>query len=139
MPGIQPSATCCQWRLIVDLSHPARHSVNNGIKLELCSLLYSSPDDAAAIITKLDRGTMFTKLDLENTYQIVPVNPDDRWLLGMEWEGGWYNHPDNICKRTPPSPSHEPVILFGPSMVGDFLSKQNGVSIMSVPMRASPA
>ena len=33
---------------------------------------------------------MLAKLDLENAYQIVPVHPDDQWLLGMEWEGGWY-------------------------------------------------
>ena len=33
---------------------------------------------------------MLAKLDLENAYRIVPVHPDDRWLLGMEWGGGWY-------------------------------------------------
>ena len=38
-----------KWRLIVDLSHPAGHSVNDGIEPEICSLSYASIDDAAAM------------------------------------------------------------------------------------------
>ena len=47
-------------------------------------------DDAAAIITHLGRGTKLAKLDLESAYRIIPVHPDDRHLLGMEWQGAWY-------------------------------------------------
>ena len=71
----------------MDLSHLAGHIINDGIEPELCSLTYALIDDAAATVTELGRGTMLTKLDLENVYRIVPVHPDDRWLLGMEWEG----------------------------------------------------
>ena len=80
-----------KWRLIVDLSHPAGQSVNDGIQPELCSLAYASVDDAVALIVGLGKGTMLAKLDLESAYRIVPVHPDDRRLLGrMEWKGGWY-------------------------------------------------
>ena len=34
-----------------------------------------------------------------------------------------YDHPVNICKRTPPSPSLELIVSFRPSMVGDFSSQ----------------
>ena len=34
-----------KWRLIVDLSHPAGHSVNDGTEPELCSLSYAYIDD----------------------------------------------------------------------------------------------
>ena len=66
--------------MVVDLPHPAGHSVNDGIEPELCSHSYASIDDAAAIVTELGRGTILAKLDLENAYRIIPVHPDDRWL-----------------------------------------------------------
>ncbi len=40
--GHQPG----KWRLIVDLSFPKGHSVNDGIEPELCSLHYTSADEA---------------------------------------------------------------------------------------------
>ena len=36
------------------------------------------------------RGAMLAKFDLEGTFRTVPVHPDDRWLLGMQWEGHVY-------------------------------------------------
>ena len=27
------------------------------------------------------------KFDVEHAYHIVPVHPDDRYLLGMQWKG----------------------------------------------------
>ena len=40
-----------KWRLIVDLSHPSGHSVNDGIPKPLCSLSYITVDSAIAEIT----------------------------------------------------------------------------------------
>ena len=37
-----------KWRLIVDLSYPKHHSVNDGIPKHLCSLTYVTVDDAIA-------------------------------------------------------------------------------------------
>lgn len=79
-----------KWRLIVDMSSPPDHSINDGIEPELCSLTYASTDDAVANIISMGKGTLLAKLDLESTYRIVPVHPDDRLLLGMEWKGCWY-------------------------------------------------
>ena len=79
-----------KWRLIVDLSHPARNSVNDGIELQLCTLSYTSVDEAVTLILGKGRGTQLAKLDLESAYRIIPVHPDDRSLLGMEWKGSWY-------------------------------------------------
>ena len=39
-----------QWRLILDLSSPEEHSVNDGIVKELVSLSYVSVDDVTAIV-----------------------------------------------------------------------------------------
>ena len=74
-----------KWRLIVDLSHPNEASMNDGISSALCSLSYASVDDAADIILKLGRNTQLAKLYIKSAYRIVPVHPEDRWLLGMMW------------------------------------------------------
>ena len=33
---------------------------------------------------------MLAKFDVEGAFRTVPVHPDDRWLLGMQWEGQVY-------------------------------------------------
>ena len=45
---------------------------------------------AVANIISMGKGTLLAKLALESAYCIVPVHPDDRLLLGMEWKGCWY-------------------------------------------------
>lgn len=44
--GVIPKGQTGKWRLIVDLSHPKGHSVNNGISAHLCSLQYVTIDKA---------------------------------------------------------------------------------------------
>eukprot|EP00731_Ephydatia_muelleri_P000792 Em0001g792a len=56
-----------KWRLITDLSYPPGSSVNDGIDPSLCSLRYN-----------LGRG--------RGAYQLIPVHPDNRWLLGTKCE-----------------------------------------------------
>ena len=75
-----------KWRLIVDLSYPMEASVNDGIDSGVCSLSYASVDDAADTIIQLGRDTCLAKLDIKSAYRMVPVHPEDRWLLGMRWK-----------------------------------------------------
>ena len=77
-----------KWRLILDLSSPANASVNDGISPDLCSIHYASIDDAAKIMCTIGRGARLAKLDIAHAYRNVPIHPQDRPLLGMEWEGG---------------------------------------------------
>ena len=76
-----------KWRLILDLSSPHGHSVNDGIDPHLCSLSYSRVNDAATRILALGQGTLLAKMDIQSTYRLIPVHPDDRHLLGMRWCG----------------------------------------------------
>ncbi len=85
--GVVPKHTPGQWRLIVDLSSPEGYSVNDGISRQLCSLSYISVDTAAKIVAQKGRGTLLAKVDIRNAYRNLPIHPDDRWLLGMRWEG----------------------------------------------------
>lgn len=79
-----------QWRLIVDLSSPEGHSINDGIDSELAKLSYTSVDQAVAQVLKLGRGALMAKMDIKRAYRNVPVHQDDRYLLGMRWRGEVY-------------------------------------------------
>ena len=79
-----------QWRMIVDLSHPSGRSVNDGISPLLCSLQYSSLDDALSFVKQLGQGTVLIKVDLRSAYRLVPVHPQDRHLFGINWGGYVY-------------------------------------------------
>lgn len=79
-----------KWRLIVDLSSPRGHSVNDGIDPAWCSLTYISVDDVAQMIASMGRGTLLAKMDLKSAYRMIPVHPEDRWLLGMKWRDQTY-------------------------------------------------
>ena len=79
-----------KWRLIVDLSHPEGRSVNSGIDPQLCSLSYVRLDQVVEQLLTLGPGTQLAKLDIKSAYRIVPVHPEDRMLLGMQWQGEVY-------------------------------------------------
>ena len=88
--GVIPKGSSGKWRLIVDLSSPEGHSVKDGIDGELCSLKYVTVDDAVAAIKQIGLGAQLAKVDIRSAYCIIPVHPEDRWLLGMVWEGALY-------------------------------------------------
>lgn len=75
-----------KWRLILDLSSPDNHSINDGIAQDICSLSYSSVDQAATIMAQLGRDAQLAKIDIAHAYRNVPVHPADRHLLGMQWD-----------------------------------------------------
>ena len=66
-----------KWRLIVDLSSPEGHSVNNGIPKELASLHYVTVDDVVTHIVLLGKGAVMAKMDVKHAYRNIPVHPAD--------------------------------------------------------------
>ena len=50
-----------KWRLILDLSSPHTHSVNDGIAKELCTLKYVTVDHAVKSILQCGRGAQLAK------------------------------------------------------------------------------
>lgn len=79
-----------RWRLIVDLSSPAGHSVNDGISPQIVHMHYASVLDAAEIIRHLGPGTVMAKVDLKNAYRVLPVHADDHPLLAIRWDRNMY-------------------------------------------------
>lgn len=76
-----------KWRLILDLSSPEGHSVNDGVQKDLATLSYMSVDDVVAEVLRKGKGTLLAKMDVKQAYRNIPVHPKDRHLLGMLWEG----------------------------------------------------
>ncbi len=74
-----------RWRLIVDLSAPEAHSVNDGIDRELARVTYTTVDEVIRKVMDLGVGARLAKADVKAAYRNVPVHPRDRWLLGMRW------------------------------------------------------
>ena len=73
------------------VSFPRGCSVNDGIEPNLCSLHYTSvEDEACKRVMAKGRGTCLAKFDVEGAFRTVPVHPDNRWLLGMQWRGSVY-------------------------------------------------
>ena len=64
--------------------------MNEAIPTPLCSVSYSSVDQAVALACSLGRGCLLAKLDLKEAYRAVPVHPTDQRFLGVCWEGVTY-------------------------------------------------
>ena len=79
-----------KWRLIIDLSAPDGSSVNDGIERDMISISYTSVDTIVARVIQLGQGTLLSKMDIKQAYRLVSIHPEDRYLLGMEWQGSIY-------------------------------------------------
>ena len=79
-----------KWRLIPDLSSPDGYSVNDGIRKDPFTVQYMKVDNTIDGILSLGRGTLLAKFHVESTYHIIPVHPNDRYILGMQWQGNYF-------------------------------------------------
>ena len=88
--GVIPKSTPEKWRLIVDMSSPAGASVNDGILEVLCSLSYVTINDAIQGVLAYGQGALLAKVDFRSAYRTVLVYLDNRWLMGMSWQGSLF-------------------------------------------------
>ena len=79
-----------KWRLIVNLSSPEGHSINDAISEAQSSVAYTSIDQAVSIAHSLGKGCLLAKLDLKEAYRAVPVHPSDQRFLAVSWKGITY-------------------------------------------------
>lgn len=71
------------FRLIHHLSHPAGESVNDFIDPSLCSVSYSSFDNAIEMISHLGPAAWLGKMDIKSAFRLLKVRPLDFQLLGF--------------------------------------------------------
>ena len=64
-----------KWRLIIDLSYPKGHSINDGISKPLCELHYVTIDEAIDKIVQLGNGSLLAKIDIQSAFRLLPYPP----------------------------------------------------------------
>ena len=82
-------------RVIVDLSWPCGHSVNDGIPSdsylgEPLVLRYPTIDDIVDAVVALDHGCHLYKRDFQKVYRQFPVDSKDYPFLGYTWDKHFY-------------------------------------------------
>ena len=64
--------------------------MNDGISESICSLSYIGVNEAVGGILQFGTGAYLAKVDIKSAYRHVPIHPDDRWLMGMLWDGALF-------------------------------------------------
>ena len=123
--GVIPKSIPGKWRLIVDMSSTEGNSVNDGIHEPLCSLSYVTVMDGARRVASFGRGALMAKVDIRNAYIVIPVHPDDRWLMGMLWWKNLY-----IDTAFPFGLRSAPKLFSALADAMEWIAKNNGISFI---------
>lgn len=65
------------------MSFPRGDSINDGTALDLCSVRYTSLDEAVKILQTCGVGALMAKADIVLAFLLLPVHPDDYCLLAF--------------------------------------------------------
>ena len=124
--GVIPKGhTPGKWRLITDLSFPPGYSVNDGIDPGLCSMSYITVDAVARTVASLGPRALMAKVDIKAVYWLIPVHPDDRPLLAVQWRGETFCH-----GALPFGLGSAPKIFNAVADALDWCIKQQGASLV---------
>ena len=88
--GLVPKKQSGNFRVIHDLSFPKNASVNAGIDPLDATVTYETLDNVVQLVQTLGAGALISKVDIEAAFRIIPVNPNDRYLLGFSILGNFY-------------------------------------------------
>ena len=88
--GLVPKKTPGEYRMIHHLSYPEGESINDFIDPALCTVKYTSFDDAVKMVQDLGHNCKLFKADIKSAYRIIPIKPSDFELLGFTFEGYFY-------------------------------------------------
>ena len=69
------------------MSYPKGESINDFIDPALCTVKYTSFDDAVKMVQDLGHNCNLFKADIKRVYRIIPIKPSDFELLGFTFEG----------------------------------------------------
>lgn len=88
--GVGPKKVAGEYRLIHHLSYLRGESVNDGIPEHLCSVRYTSLDEAVVIVRCCGVGAWMAKANIKSAFRLLPVHPSDFELLGFFFEGQYF-------------------------------------------------
>ena len=107
------------------MSDPEGASINDGICEFVCSLTYVTDSDAVQRMIQLGQCALLVKVDIKSAYRNVPIHPEDRWLMGMSWEGALY-----IDMTLPFSLRSAPKIFSAIADAAEWMVRQLGVHLV---------
>ena len=70
--GLVPKKTPGEYRMIHHLSYPPGESVNDFIDPALCSVQYTSFDEAVKLVQEFGQNCSLFKTDIRNAYRLIP-------------------------------------------------------------------
>lgn len=85
--SLDPNAPT-EYRRIHHLSHPHGDSVND--HTTPLPVSYATFDDALRMVLAAGVRAKLAKIDIKAAFRCVPVNPVERWMLGIEWKSQFY-------------------------------------------------
>lgn len=88
--GLVPKKVPGDFRLIHHLSYPAGSSLNDFIDPALCTVQYTSFDEAIHMVQDLGKGCLLGKSDIKSAFRLLPVSPDEFDQLGFQFEDNFY-------------------------------------------------
>ena len=88
--GLVPKKEQGEFRLIHHLSYPPGNSLNDFIDPKLCSVQYTSFDEAIHMVQDLGRGCLLGKSDIKSAFRLLRVSPLDFDQLGFKFDGKFY-------------------------------------------------
>ncbi|MEW8545793.1 MAG: reverse transcriptase domain-containing protein [Candidatus Thiodiazotropha sp.] len=88
--GLVPKKEPGDYRLIHHLSYPSGDSVNDFIDPQLCSVQYTSFDEAIHMVQDLGVGCLLGKSDIKSAFRLLPVSVLDFDQLGFKFDGKYY-------------------------------------------------
>lgn len=87
---VVPKKAPGKYRLVHHLSYPKGGSVNDAITAELCNVCYTSLDHAVNIKRGCSPGALMAKCDVQSTFCLLPIHPEDFCLLDFKFGSKWY-------------------------------------------------
>jgi hypothetical protein len=88
--GLVPKKTPGEYRMIHHLSYPSGESINDFIDPDLCTVQYTSFDEAVHLVQDLGRNCKLFKSDIKSAYRLIPIRPADFELLGFSFNNFYY-------------------------------------------------
>ncbi|XP_062587810.1 uncharacterized protein LOC134249476 [Saccostrea cucullata] len=82
--------TIVDYRVKHHLSYPEGCSVNDGIQNKFKPVQYQEVEDAVGLMRTYGKNCGLLKLDIQNTYKIVPIHCSDWELLGFTIDHEYY-------------------------------------------------
>ena len=88
--GLVPKKEPGEFCLIHHLSFPSGNSLNDFIDPNLCSVQYTSFDEAIHMVQDLGHGCLLGKSDIKSAFRLLRVAPLDFDQLGFCFDGKYY-------------------------------------------------